>query len=96
MIAGQEQRRLAGPVGLKSAPAPSTRAASRSLRAGLDLGARVPDQPFRYRGVSRPNSTQVPDDVFDVLLPELTESELKVLHSLIRRTLPASSAIRRR
>jgi hypothetical protein len=46
----------------------------------------VPDQPFRYQGFSRPNYTQVPDDVFDVLLPELTESELKVLLYIIRRT----------
>jgi hypothetical protein len=46
----------------------------------------VSDQPFRYRGFSRPNYTQVPDDVFDVLLPELTESELKVLLYIIRRT----------
>jgi hypothetical protein len=46
----------------------------------------VSDQPFRYQGFSRPNYTQVPDDVFDVLLPELTESELKVLLYIIRRT----------
>ena len=46
----------------------------------------MPDQPFRYQGFSRPNYTQVPDDVFDVLLPELTESELKVLLYIIRRT----------
>jgi hypothetical protein len=46
----------------------------------------VPDQPFRYQGFSRPNYTQVPDDVFDILLPELTESELKVLLYIIRRT----------
>ena len=46
----------------------------------------MPEQPFRYQGFSRPNYTQVPDDVFDVLLPELTESELKVLLSIIRRT----------
>ena len=44
------------------------------------------DPPFRYRGFSRPNYTQVPDDVFDVLLPELSESELKVLLYIIRRT----------
>jgi hypothetical protein len=46
----------------------------------------VPDQPIRYHGFSRPNYTQVADDVFDVLLPELTESELKVLLYIIRRT----------
>ena len=44
------------------------------------------DEPFRYAGFTRPNYTQVPDDVFDVLLPELTESELKVLLYIIRRT----------
>lgn len=41
---------------------------------------------FHYSGFARPNYTQVPDDVFDVLLPELTESELKVLLYIIRRT----------
>ena len=41
---------------------------------------------FYYDGFSTPNGTFVPDDVFDVLLPELTESELRVLLYIIRRT----------
>jgi hypothetical protein len=41
---------------------------------------------FYYDGFSTPNGTLVPDDVFDVLLPELTESELRVLLYIIRRT----------
>jgi hypothetical protein len=41
---------------------------------------------FHYDGFSTPNGTLVPDDVFDVLLPELRESELRVLLYIIRRT----------
>jgi DNA-binding MarR family transcriptional regulator len=44
------------------------------------------DKPFRFDGFSAPNYTQVPDALFDELLPELTESELKVLLYIIRRT----------
>jgi hypothetical protein len=44
------------------------------------------DRPFRFEGSSAPNYTQVPDALFDVLLPEGTESELKVLLYIIRRT----------
>lgn len=41
---------------------------------------------FHYSGFINPNYTQVPDDVFDVIAPELTESELRVLLYIIRRT----------
>ena len=41
---------------------------------------------FRYEGFSNPNGTVVPDDVFDVLMPELTEAELRVLLYVVRRT----------
>ena len=41
---------------------------------------------FHYDGFSAPNYTQVPDDVFDVLMPQLTEAELRVLLYVIRRT----------
>jgi phage replication O-like protein O len=44
------------------------------------------DEPFRYRGFASPNYTQVPDDVMDVLMPELSGAELKVLLYIIRRT----------
>ena len=44
------------------------------------------DQPFTYAGFPSPNGTVVPDDVFDVLMPELTEAELRVLLYVIRRT----------
>ena len=43
-------------------------------------------QPFHFLGFSHPNGTIVPDDVFDVLLPELSEAELRVLLYIIRRT----------
>jgi len=41
---------------------------------------------FRYKGFISPNGTIVPDDVFDVLAPELTEAELRVLLYVIRKT----------
>lgn len=41
---------------------------------------------FRYKGFSPPHYTQVPDDVMDVLMPELSGAELKVLLYIIRRT----------
>lgn len=46
----------------------------------------MPDKTFHFEGFSAPNYTQVPDALFDVLLPELSESELKVLLYIIRRT----------
>ena len=42
--------------------------------------------PFHYEGFSNPNGTIVPDDVFDQLMPELTEAELRVLLYVVRRT----------
>src|SRR5688500_8333432 len=44
------------------------------------------DTPFRYQGFPSPNGTVVPDDVFDVLAPLLSEAELRVLLYIIRRT----------
>ncbi len=44
------------------------------------------DNTFRYAGFTNPNYTQVPDDVFDVIAPELTEAELRVLLYIVRRT----------
>src|SRR5579875_1887599 len=41
---------------------------------------------FSYPGFASPNGTIVPDDVFDILAPELTEAELRVLLYIIRRT----------
>ena len=42
--------------------------------------------PFTYAGFPSPNGTVVPDDLFDVLMPELSEAELRVLLYIIRRT----------
>lgn len=42
--------------------------------------------PFRFAGFQAPLYTPVPDALFDELLPHLTESELKVLLYIIRRT----------
>ena len=41
---------------------------------------------FQFEGFSTPNGTFVPDEVFDVLAPELSEAELRVLLYIIRRT----------
>lgn len=41
---------------------------------------------FRFEGFSLPRYTQVPDEVFDVLMPHLGEADLKVLLYIIRRT----------
>lgn len=41
---------------------------------------------FQFNGFSAPNGTFVPDEVFDILAPELSEAELRVLLYIIRRT----------
>ena len=45
----------------------------------------MPDKP-RFRGFESPNYTQVPDELFDELLSELSGAELKVTLYIIRRT----------
>ena len=40
----------------------------------------------KFPGFQKPNYTPVPDEVFDLLLPELSGAELKVLLYVIRRT----------
>jgi phage replication O-like protein O len=42
---------------------------------------------IEFKGFTLPTYTQVPDDLFDFLLPTLNEAELKVLLYIIRRTL---------
>jgi hypothetical protein len=46
----------------------------------------VPDPPFRFEGFESPNYTPTPDALFDQLLSVLSESELKVLLYVVRRT----------
>ncbi len=41
---------------------------------------------FHFVGFSLPNTTAVPDDFFDVLAPNLSEAELRVLIYILRRT----------
>src|SRR6478672_12208253 len=43
-----------------------------------------PTSPFA--GFARPNYTQVPDELFDLLMHQLSECELRVLLYIIRRT----------
>jgi hypothetical protein len=42
--------------------------------------------PFRFDGFASPNTTAVPDEFFDVLAPNLSEAELRVMLYIIRRT----------
>ncbi len=45
------------------------------------------DRPrFYYGGFSSPRFTQMPNDLVDTLMPELSEAELKVLLYIVRRT----------
>jgi hypothetical protein len=49
--------------------------------------ARSPKQnQFTFQGFEHPTTTPVPDVIFDVLLPQLTDAELRVLLYIIRRT----------
>jgi predicted transcriptional regulator len=41
---------------------------------------------FRFAGFRNPTYTQVPDEIIDVLMPELSDSELRVLLYIVRRT----------
>lgn len=43
-------------------------------------------QPVRFPGFSSPRFTQVPDEIMDTLMPDLSEAELKVLLYIVRRT----------
>ena len=42
---------------------------------------------YRFAGFDEPNYTQVPDALFDELLPHLGDAELRVLLYIVRRTL---------
>lgn len=43
-------------------------------------------QPSAFEGFSSPSYTQVPDELFDILMPTLADAELRVLLYIIRRT----------
>ena len=44
------------------------------------------NEAFRFAGFGIPNGTYVPDEVFDLLMPRLSDIELRVLLYIIRRT----------
>lgn len=46
----------------------------------------MPEDDFHFGGFTNPNYTTVPDEVFDILLPHITDPELRVLLYIIRRT----------
>ena len=45
-----------------------------------------PTNHFEFQGFQFPTTTPVPDEVFDILLPQLTHAEVRVLLYIIRRT----------
>ena len=49
---------------------------------GFAMPRKNTDTPFRYDGFPSPNGTVVPDDVFDVLAPLLTDSLLEKVASV--------------
>src|SRR3954453_9394654 len=46
----------------------------------------MPKDAYEFQGFASPNTTQVPDELFDELMPRLSGAELKVLLYIIRRT----------
>jgi|SRR5665811_861251 len=42
--------------------------------------------PRAFDGFANPNYTQVPDELFDLLMPVLSDAELRVLLYIVRRT----------
>lgn len=44
------------------------------------------NKEYQFNGFSAPNFTQVPNQLFDELLPHLNETELKCLLYIVRRT----------
>jgi len=51
-----------------------------------DKEAGRPSDDYVFRGFASPSYTQVPDELFDELMPRLSETELKVLLYVVRRT----------
>jgi hypothetical protein len=45
-----------------------------------------PDPQYRFRGFREPRYTQIPDEFFDEVAPNLTEAELRVALYVLRRT----------
>lgn len=43
-------------------------------------------ESFRFAGFSSPNTTAVPDEFFDLIAPNLSEAELRVILYIFRRT----------
>lgn len=85
---GEKKGRFAVPEGtaprrIPSKSEPSSTSMGRQVLMGVAM-PRSTSTPFE--GFSSPNGTVVPDELFDVLMPQLTEAELRVLLYIIRRT----------
>lgn len=50
------------------------------------MPTRTDTDDFHFPGFAHPNGTFVPDEVFDILMPRLSEPELRVLLYIVRRT----------
>lgn len=64
---------------------PSSRSAPRSSEP-LAFDGNMSDRTPQFQGFYVPNSTQVPDTLFDELMADLSGAELKVVLYVIRRT----------
>ena len=64
---------------------PLDRAPILTRKLTLHMASR-PDSQLAFEGFASPNYTQVPDELFDQLLPVLSDAELRVLLYIIRRT----------
>ena len=70
-------------------PSPPPRTPSGTRRAVIKAGMLVAmprSESLTFAGFTSPNYTQVPDELFDILMPQLSDAELRVLLYIIRRT----------
>src|SRR5215213_3594469 len=71
----------------RPSPPPRTPSGTRQPRCRFCmLGGMPASTPFAFDGFASPSYTQVPDELFDVLMPSLPDAELRVLLYIVRRT----------
>ena len=86
MISDQREERRIEPEAQRSAPSLCKKERKPQPSGSSRARGSFVSKDFRYEGFSEPNYTPVPDDLFDLIAPNLTESELRVLLYIIRRT----------
>lgn len=60
--------------------------ATTTITNNLEAEENLPNNGFHYAGFPSTGTTAVPNDLFDMLAPNLSEAELRVLLYIIRRT----------